>query len=179
MALTTTINTAFGSQVVSKKSGLVLNNEMDDFVARPGEPNFFGLIGSEANSVAPGAVPLSSMTPTILRSPDGAELIAVGASGGPFIISSTMQVIINIIDFKMDVSDAVSRPRMHHQWQPQVLFLEEGIPQDVHFLLQAKGHHTQQKSFYSSVQVVRKKGGRFEGASDPRKGGQPAAPAPQ
>jgi gamma-glutamyltranspeptidase/glutathione hydrolase len=169
IALTTTINTNFGSKVVGEKSGLILNNEMDDFVARPGQPNAYGLIGSHANAVAPGAVPLSSMSPTLLRSPDGTKLIAVGASGGPFIISSTLQVIVNLIDFEMDANEAVSVPRMHHQWQPQTLFLDVGIPKDIHFLLQAKGHRTEEKSFSSSVQVVMKDGEIFIGAQDPRK----------
>jgi len=142
---------------------------MDDFVAKPGVPNAYGLIGSHANAVAPGAIPLSSMSPTILQSPDGKTLIAIGASGGPFIISSTLQVIVNLIDFEMDPNAAVSVPRMHHQWQPRKLFLDEGIPQDVHFLLQAKGHRIQEMSFYSSVQVVVKKGDVFIGAQDPRK----------
>ena len=90
VSLTSTINTSFGSQVVTD-DGLVLNNEMDDFVARPGEPNYFGLVGSEANAVAAGSRPLSSMSPTILISPDGTQRIVVGASGGPFIISSTLR----------------------------------------------------------------------------------------
>lgn len=169
IALTTTINTTFGSKVVASKSGIVLNNEMDDFVAQPGVPNAYGLVGSFANAVAPGAVPLSSMSPTLLESPDGKIKIAIGASGGPFIISSTLQVIINLIDFGMDPNLAVSVPRMHHQWQPEVLFLDEGIPKDVHMILQAKGHTTKEMSFYSSVQVVVQKGDVFMGAQDPRK----------
>ena len=169
IALTTTINTHFGSKVVGEKSGIVLNNEMDDFVAKPGVPNAYGLVGSYANAVAPGAVPLSSMSPTLLESPDGKTRIAIGASGGPFIISSTLQVIINLIDFGMDPNLAVSVPRMHHQWQPQKLFLDKGFPKDIHLLLQAKGHTTVEMSFYSSVQVVVQKGNVFIGAQDPRK----------
>ena len=169
IALTTTINTYFGAKVVGEESGIVLNNEMDDFVAKPGVPNAYGLVGSYANAVAPGAVPLSSMSPTILESPDGTMRIAIGASGGPFIISSTLQVIVNLIDFGMDPNLAVSVPRMHHQWQPQKLFLDTGFPKDIHFILQAKGHTTQEMEFYSSVQVVLQKDGVFIGAQDPRK----------
>jgi gamma-glutamyltranspeptidase/glutathione hydrolase len=110
VALTTTINTSFGSRVTVPGWGMVLNNEMDDFVARPGVPNAYGLVGSEANAVAPGARPLSSMSPTVLISPDGAQRIVVGASGGPFIITSTLQAIVNIIDFGMEPS-AASRHR--------------------------------------------------------------------
>jgi gamma-glutamyltranspeptidase/glutathione hydrolase len=173
VALTTTINTGFGSRVITP-GGLVLNNEMDDFVARPGEPNYFGLIGSEANAVAPGSRPLSSMSPTVLISPDGRERIVVGASGGPFIITSTLQTIINIIDFGLDASEAVSRPRVHHQWVPEILFLDEGIPLDTLRALEARGHQVAYKDFYSSVQVIRTVDGDPEGASDPRKGGWPA-----
>jgi gamma-glutamyltranspeptidase/glutathione hydrolase len=173
VALTTTVNTSFGSKVVVPGVGVVLNNEMDDFVARPGEPNAFGLVGSEANAVAPGARPLSSMSPTVLISPDGRERIVVGASGGPFIISSTLQVILNLIDFEMDPSTAVSVPRMHHQWQPQLLFLDAGYPVDTVELLEARGHATKSMPFFSAVQVIHAADGRALGASDPRKGGWP------
>ncbi|MEL6348130.1 MAG: gamma-glutamyltransferase [Myxococcota bacterium] len=99
----------------SPRAAVVLNNEMDDFVARPGEPNAFGLVGSEANAVAPGARPLSSMTPTILISPDNNERIVVGGSGGPLIITSTLQAIVNVIDFGLSLAEAVSLPHVHHQ----------------------------------------------------------------
>lgn len=176
VALTTTINTSFGSKVVGQSSGILLNNEMDDFVARPGVPNAYGLVGSEANSVSPLAIPLSSMSPTILISPDGNERISVGASGGPFIISSTLQVIVNIIDFGMNPSEAVSVPRIHHQWAPNVIFVDSGIPVDVLDALEEKGHKLKEMPFFSSVQVVHLDNGQFYGASDPRKGGLPAAP---
>ena len=108
------------------------------FVAEPGKPNFYGLLGSEANSIAPGAVPLSSMTPTILVSPDGNQRIVIGASGGPFIISSTLQTILNIIDFEMEPSQAVSAPRIHHQWMPRNIFIDDGISIDTQEKLQKK-----------------------------------------
>jgi gamma-glutamyltranspeptidase/glutathione hydrolase len=177
VALTTTINTGFGSRVVAPRSGILLNNEMDDFVARPGVPNHYGLVGSEANAVSPGARPLSSMTPTVLISPDGSERIVVGASGGPFIISSTLQVIVNIIDFGMDPAEAVSAPRMHHQWAPDTLFVDHGTSPDTIERLRELGHTVQLKDFYSSVQVIRGGAGGFLGASDPRKGGWPAGVA--
>lgn len=173
VSLTTTINTLFGSKVIAPKSGIVLNNEMDDFVARPGEPNSFGLIGAESNSIAAGAVPLSSMTPTILVSQDGKTKIAIGASGGPFIISSTLQAIVNIIDFKMNPSAAVSVPRIHHQWVPRKLFCDQGISKDTRLLLGQKGHDVNVFPFYSSVQVVVLDQQGYSGASDPRKGGWP------
>ncbi len=174
VALTTTINTSFGSRVVAPKTGVLLNNEMDDFVARPGVPNHYGLIGSEANAVAPGARPLSSMSPTVLISPDGTERIVVGASGGPFIISSTLQAIINVIDFGMDPSEAVSVPRMHHQWAPNTLFVDTHTSLDTITALEQRGHVVKTMDFFSSVQMIHCTDGGCFGASDPRKGGWPA-----
>ena len=174
VALTTTINTSFGSRVVATHSGVLMNNEMDDFVARPGEPNAYGLIGSEANAVAPGARPLSSMTPTVLISPQGDRRIVVGASGGPFIISSTLQVIVDIIDFELDPASAVSAPRMHHQWAPELLFIDADVSPDTERALIGRGHTVQRFPFFSSVQVVVQDSDGFFGASDPRKGGWPA-----
>jgi len=171
VALTTTINTSFGSKVVAERSGIVLNNEMDDFVARPGVPNAYGLVGTEANAVHPGSRPLSSMTPTVLVSPDGTKRIVVGASGGPWIISSTLQVISNIVDFGMDPSEAVSVPRMHHQWVPELLFLDEGYSVDTRRALEARGHTVKEMPFFSSVQVVVQDEGGTSGASDPSKSG--------
>ena len=173
VALTTTINTSFGSRVVGSNSGVLLNNEMDDFVARPGEPNHYGLVGSEANAVAPGARPLSSMSPTVLISPDGSQRMVLGASGGPFIITSTLQVIIDVIDFQMDVAEAVSVPRIHHQWAPNILFADTHTSPDTIAVLETLGHQVKVIDFFSSVQVVRSGPQGIEGASDPRKGGQP------
>lgn len=175
VALTSTINTYFGSKVVGEKSGVVLNNQMDDFVAQPGVANAYGLVGSEANYVAPFGIPLSSMTPTILISPDGSEKIAIGASGGPFIISATLQSIINIIDYQMDPSEAIAAPRIHHQWQPRKIFVDKGISWDTQEKLKTIGHEIQDFEHYSSVQIVHyeKHNQTFWGASDPRKGGWP------
>jgi gamma-glutamyltranspeptidase/glutathione hydrolase len=113
------------------------------------------------------------MSPTVLISGDG-ERIVIGGSGGPFIISSVVQVIINMVDFGMDPSAAVSAPRIHHQWQPDILFLDEGISPDTARALQARGHTIKVMPFFSAVQVVRGRPGEAEGASDPRKGGWPA-----
>ncbi len=176
VALTTTVNTSFGSEVIGPSSGVLLNNEMDDFATRPGEPNAFGLQGGAANAVAPGMRPLSSMSPTVLVSPQG-ERIVIGASGGPFIISSVAQVVVNLLVFEMDPSEAVAAPRMHHQWQPDLLFLDDGVSADTQRALEARGHKTKRMSFFSAVQVVRgAPGAAAIGASDPRKGGWPAAP---
>lgn len=175
VALTTTINTSFGSEVFGARSGVLLNNEMDDFAARPGEPNAFGLQGGAANAVSPGARPLSSMSPTVLISPDG-ERVVIGASGGPFIISSVVQVIVNMVEFRMDPAEAVAAPRIHHQWKPELLFVDDGISRDTARALEARGHTLRALSFFSAVQVVRGRPGEALGASDPRKGGAPAGP---
>jgi len=176
VALTTTVNTGFGSKVVDPETGILFNNEMDDFVSKPGVPNAFGLVGREANAVEPGKKPLSSMTPTVVLGPDGEVLMAVGASGGPFIISSTLQVISNVLDFGLDAAEAVSAPRMHHQWTPELLFLDAvGHPMDVQRALESRGHTLRVFPFFSSVQAVTRSDGQTFGASDPRKGGAPAA----
>ena len=147
---------------------------MDDFVAEPGKANYYGLIGSEANSVAPGVVPLSSMSPTVLLSPDGTERIVIGASGGPLIISATLQVILNIIDFDMPPAQANSRGRIHHQWVPEKLFVDDEIPNDVRLNLEQKGHTLTSMPLNASVQVVHCKEQTCSAGSDPRKGGIPA-----
>ncbi len=174
VAMTTTVNTLFGSKVVAPKSGILLNNQMDDFVAKPGIPNAFGLVGREANAVQPGKKPLSSMSPTVVLDDAGEVVMVVGASGGPFIISSTMQVLSNVLDFGMDPEEAVSAPRIHHQWVPEKLFVDLGIPADVQANLRARGHAVEVKEFYSCVQVAVTDGAEFSGAADPRKGGSPA-----
>ncbi len=173
-AMTTTVNTLFGSKVVAPQSGILLNDEMDDFVAKPGVPNAFGLVGREANAVAPGKKPLSSMTPTVVLDPEGNVVLVVGGSGGPYIISSTLQVLSNVVDFGMDPEEAVSAPRMHHQWVPEVLRVDVGIPRDVQDALRARGHEVEVKEFYSCVQLGVVEEGDFMGAADPRKGGRPA-----
>ena len=106
-------------------TGILLNNEMDDFVVQPGVPNAFGLIGREANAVSPGKRPLSSMSPTIVLK-QGHPLLVLGASGGPTIITGTLQVLLNVV-FGKDIQTAINAPRFHHQWQPDILFLEPGI----------------------------------------------------
>ena len=176
VALTTTINTSFGSKVVGPRSGVLLNNEMDDFVSKPGVPNAYGLIGREANQVEPGKKPLSSMTPTLLLDEQGQVVLAIGGSGGSFIISSTLQVMSNIVDFGMDPEEAVSAPRMHHQWVPELLFVDLGVPLDTVQALSGRGHEVREREFGSAVQVVAVDDGVFSGASDPRKGGRPASP---
>jgi gamma-glutamyltranspeptidase/glutathione hydrolase len=170
VALTTTINTSFGSTVVAAKSGIVLNNEMDDFATRPGTPNAFGLVQGAQNAPFPGKRPLSSMTPTIVMDAGGKPWIAVGASGGPFIITATWQVLANVIDGGMGARAAVSAPRWHHQWLPDAVMAEGGVATDA---LSAAGHtiRTVNKPFCAVQVVVRTQAG-WDAASDPRKGGE-------
>lgn len=166
-------NTYFGSLTVVPGTGILLNNQMDDFSSKPGVPNAFGLIGNFANAIAPGKKLLSSMTPTIVLK-GGKPFMAVGASGGPRIITGTLHTILNVIDFGMNVNEAVSAPRFHHQWVPETLFIEKDMPLDVRQALTAKGHTLQLGSSESTVQAILAQGGRLTGASDPRKGGMPA-----
>lgn len=175
VALTSTINTSFGSGVVDEASGLILNNEMDDFVAAPGVPNAYGLVGNEANAIEAGKRPLSSMTPTVVLDEDGRVVLSIGASGGSFIISSVLQSFLNVVEFGLDPQEAVAAPRFHHQWQPDTLFLEPGFPVDVHRGLSARGHTITERDGFSSVQMVQAPEGLpMVGGADPRKGGWPA-----
>lgn len=171
VACTTSINTAFGSMVRAPGTGVLLNNTMDDFSAQPGTPNVYGLIGSEANSIAPRKRPLSSMTPTVVLR-DGEVAAAAGASGGPFIISGTLQTLLNAIVFGQDADAAVAAPRVHHQWVPPVLMVEAGIEPATRQTLQRLGHRLVEVPGISAVQLaVRRSDGTLEGAADPRKGG--------
>lgn len=175
VALTTTINTSFGSGLVDTVSGLVLNNEMDDFAAAPGVPNAYGLVGNEANAIEPGKRPLSSMTPTVVLDGDGRVVMAIGASGGSFIISSVLQSFLNVVEFGMDPQQAVAAARFHHQWQPDTLVIEGEIPLDVRRALEARGHALRVIDRFSSVQIVyAPTPGALSAGADPSKGGWPA-----
>lgn len=173
IALTTTINTTFGSLLVPQDTGIVLNNEMADFTAQVGVPNVYGLLGNEANTIAPGKTPLSSMSPTLVLR-DGSPFMTVGASGGPRIITATLQTFLNVVDFDMTVREAVEAPRVHHQWVPERLFYESGVPADVTTNLHSRGHDTGLSEALGAVQAIVVNGGLLTGASDPRKGGSPA-----
>lgn len=172
VACTETINTLFGSYVVEPTYGIVLNNEMDDFAAVPSHPNAFGLIQSEANAVAPGKKPLSSMSPTILVKDGKAELVA-GASGGPRIITSTLQVLLNVTRFGKTVEHAVSSPRFHHQWLPETLFVEPELLPSIKVPLENRGHTVKHREKLAVTQAASRTNEGVSGASDPRKGGQP------
>ena len=172
VACTETINTHFGSYVVEPKFGIVLNNEMDDFTSLPGVPNAFGLIQSEANSIAPGKRPLSSMTPTILVR-DGRADFVVGASGGPRIITATAQVVLDLARFGISPRKAVDAPRIHHQWMPDRLDIEKS--QAPGAALTEMGHKVRVTDDHAVVQAASlTSDGRLRGASDARKGGRAA-----
>jgi gamma-glutamyltranspeptidase/glutathione hydrolase len=173
VACTETINTFFGSYVVVPDYGIILNNEMDDFSARPGEPNAFGLIQSERNAVEPDKKPLSSMSPTILVR-DGKAVFAAGASGGPRIINGTLQVLLNLVRHDQLPQQAVTSPRFHHQWQPNSLFLEESLLPELRQPLEGRGHVVVGQSALATTQAVSRDERGLYGGSDPRKGGMPA-----
>lgn len=170
VALTTTINLHFGSKLVAGKTGVILNDEMDDFSIQPGVPNAYGLIGAFANSVAPGKRPASSMTPVIVLK-DGKPEVCAGGSGGPMIVSETVQSVVNAIDFGMDAEAAISSPRIHAQWVPDVMIAEEEVPADVLDSLRKRGHKVIPPPDHGAAQMLIFRADGIEGASDPRKGG--------
>jgi gamma-glutamyltranspeptidase/glutathione hydrolase len=173
VACTETINLTFGSFVVVPEYGVVLNNELDDFTANPGKPNAFGLIQSEANVIAPGKRPLSSMTPTLVVE-DNKATYACGASGGPRIITATLQSLLNHTVFEMSAADAVSVSRFHHQWSPNELLLEPSLKKAAGDSLTALGHVVKSSSSLAATQAAALDSGKPSGGSDPRKYGQPA-----
>ena len=140
VSLTYTLNTGFGSKVVAPGTGFLLNNEMDDFASAPGRPNAYGLIQGEANAIAPGKRPLSSMTPTILLK-DDRVLLVLGSPGGPTIINTVFETILNVTEWNMDLQRAVTAPRYHHQWRPDTIVHEPfAFSADTIRALEAKGH---------------------------------------
>jgi gamma-glutamyltranspeptidase/glutathione hydrolase len=174
VACTATVNTTFGSKIVVPGTGVVLNNEMDDFSAQPGVANYFGLVGNEANAVAPGKRPLSSMSPTIVFK-DGKPVLAVGAAGGPTIISQTLLTIIHTIDFGLDPEAALKQPRFHQQWSPDELRIEKAVSEEVRKELERRGHKLKVLNSFGACQAIgRASEGGFTGAADPRLKGKAA-----
>ncbi len=174
VANTYTINDLYGSRVTIKGTGVLMNDEMDDFAARPGRANMFGLVQGERNKVEPGKRPLSSMTPTIVLRKDGSLWFAVGARGGPRIISAVMQTVINVIDHEMDISEAIDAPRIHHQWLPdQINYEPYGMSPDTMNVLTGYGHKFADNSGYIASAtgiMIDEKGVRL-GAIDSRSDG--------
>jgi gamma-glutamyltranspeptidase/glutathione hydrolase len=167
VACTLSVNTRFGSKILVPKTGIVLNNEMDDFAIHP-SGNVYGLVGNDANSLQPKKRPLSSMTPTIILQGDRPELI-VGAAGGPRIISATLQTILNVLDFQMPIKEAVEAPRIHHQWIPDELNVEDKLPPETMKSLERRGHTVRERTTLGVVQAVLAKRSKTTGASDSRK----------
>ena len=166
-AVTYTLNGGFGSKVTATGLGFLLNNEMDDFASKPGEANMYGLIQGEANAIAAGKTPLSAMTPTIVLK-DGKPVLALGSPGGPTIINTVLEVIVNVVDFGMNVQDAVNWPRFHHQWMPDVLRVEPGISPDTVALLEKRGYVVTRVNAQGEAAAIRWNNGWLEGAPDPR-----------
>lgn len=175
VACTATVNTSFGSKVVIPGTGVVMNNEMDDFSAQPGVANYFGLVGAEANAIAPGKRPLSSMSPTLVLK-DGKPIISIGASGGPKIITAVLLELVCLLDLDMSPEAALAAPRIHHQWSPGELMFERSLPEPLQTALAARGHKlTRLPSMALSQVVTRRSDGKgFVGAADPRAEGRAA-----
>ncbi|MGB7441218.1 MAG: gamma-glutamyltransferase [Coleofasciculaceae cyanobacterium] len=170
VANTYTLNFSYGTGITAAGTGILLNNEMDDFSAKPGVPNAFGLIGGEFNAIEPEKRMLSSMTPTIVMK-DGKPYLATGSPGGSQIITTVLQVIMNVIDHKMNIAAATNAFRVHHQWLPDQLMVEKGLNGDTIHLLREKGHEVSQQSSIGSTQSIMVVDDSLHGASDPRRPG--------
>lgn len=169
VGITQTVNTSFGSKVIVPGTGVVLNNEMDDFAIAPNSPNAFGLLGSEANSVAAGKRPLSSMSPTIVMEGDQ-PILVIGAAGGPRIITQTASVILRYLGLEMSLDEAMSAPRFHHQWRPDKMVIERRSAQDWKEPLTARGHEVEVSGGLANVNAIGRRVGEKElhGVSEPR-----------
>jgi gamma-glutamyltranspeptidase/glutathione hydrolase len=167
VACTLSVNTRFGSKILVPKTGIVLNNEIDDFAIYP-SGNVYGLVGNEANALQPKKRPLSSMTPTIILQGDRPELI-VGAAGGPRIISATLQTTVNVLDFHMPVKEAVEAPRIHHQWMPEEINVETKLAPEAKKSLERRGHTVKERTGLGVVQAILAKRSKIGGAVDSRK----------
>ena len=156
-------------------AGFLLNNEMDDFSAKPGTANGYGLIGGSANAIQAKKRPLSSMTPTIVFDVNGKPSLATGTPGGSTIITIMLQMILNISEFNMGIAEATAAPRFHHQWLPDMAYFENGISSDSLYLLQKMGHHiSPQSRVLGSTQSIAVKGKTLLGSADPRRQGAAA-----
>jgi gamma-glutamyltranspeptidase/glutathione hydrolase len=171
---TYTLNFSYGVGLVADGTGVLLNNELDDFTAAPGASNAFGLVGYEANLPGPGKRPLSSMSPTIVLK-NGKVVLVTGSPGGSRIISTVLQVIVNVLDYHMDVAAAVAAPRLHHQWMPDEVKVEPGFPDEVLAGLRARGHSVAESMGYSSANSIFVTPNGLLGAPDPRTHGAEAA----
>jgi gamma-glutamyltranspeptidase/glutathione hydrolase len=176
VAVTYTINGNFGSTVMAPGTGFLLNNEMDDFSVKPGTPNLFGLVQGEANAIAPGKRPLSSMTPTVIEK-DGHPVYVLGSPGGARITTAVLETITNLIDFRMSPAEAVAAPRFHHQWLPDTLYYERGgLPAETVSALSERGYRLTEQAPWCAVELVAiSPDNRLVGVSDPRRAAGSAA----
>ncbi len=171
VSLTATINYSFGSGVTVPGTGILLNNEMDDFSIKPGVPNVYGLVGAEANAIAPGKIPLSSMTPTLVFDEEGELFLILGSPGGPRIITTVLHTIINRIDYGMNIQEAIDWPRFHHQWLPDQIFHERwAFSKDTRDALERMGHKLEEGTVWSNAMAIERNSrtGEVFGASDSR-----------
>ena len=168
VANTYTLNLSYGSNYMTPGTGILLNNQMDDFSAKPGTPNAYGLLGGEFNAVEPGKRMLSSMALTIVLK-DGKPFLITGAAGGSRIISTVLQIILNVVDHQMNIAEATNAPRIHHQWYPDELRVETGLSIDTLRLLEGKGHRIAQKKTMGAAQSILAQDGMLYGATDPRR----------
>ncbi|HMB82961.1 MAG TPA: gamma-glutamyltransferase [Terriglobales bacterium] len=173
VSVTTTLNDSFGSRVTAEGLGFLLNDEMDDFAAKQGVPNAYGLIQGPANAIGPGKRPLSAMTPTIVLK-DGKLFLVLGSPGGPTIITTVANVLIGVVDFSLDIAEAVNAPRFHHQWLPDQILVEDRLSPDTMNLLRSKGHKLDVRHFWGDGEciMVDPKTGERLGASDGRNNGK-------
>jgi gamma-glutamyltranspeptidase/glutathione hydrolase len=165
---TYTLNFSYGNHMMAAGTGIMMNNEMDDFSAKPGTPNGYGLIGGEANSVQPKKRPLSSMTPTIVLK-DDKPFFVTGSPGGSTIITVVLQSVFNVLEFDMNAMHALAAPRIHHQWLPDAVMVEEGVSKDTTDILKGMGHVlTPMRFTLGSLSTIMYRDGIFYGASDIR-----------
>ncbi len=168
IAITTTLNNSYGSKTVVGGAGFILNDEMDDFSIKPGVPNLYGAIGGEANAIAAGKRMLSSMTPTIVLK-DNKPFIVTGTPGGTTIPTSVFQTLINIIDFGLTTEDAVYKPKFHHQWLPDQVFVEKSFPDEVEEALKKMGYAIGERGGIGRTEVIKVlPDGKFEAVADNR-----------
>lgn len=174
VAITATVNTSFGSKVIVPGTGVILNNEMDDFSIQPGVPNAFGLLGGEANKVEAGKRPLSAMSPTIMLNGNGVPVLSVGAAGGPTIITQTVLAIVGVVDLGMSLGEALAQARFHNQWFPETLRMENRMPDETVKALEARGHQIRPTGGIGVSQAVGRDGKELVGVHDPRVSGKAA-----